>query len=90
MVEGSCVPNFRSVSFFVVGKRRSTNTQTPRPTYLQVKIVISSTGCSPPVDFVIFLILRIVDGYNFNPIIANFTLLCFGFIYRNEAVKYQS
>ena len=48
---GVCVPNFRSVSFFVVPKRRRTDRQNHKPTYLQVKIGRSSTGCSPHVDF---------------------------------------
>ena len=43
-----CVPNFRSVSFFVWP---GGPVQTDKPTYLQVKIGISSTGCSPHVDF---------------------------------------
>ena len=49
---GVCVPNFRSVSFFVwPGDPVKTDKPTDRPTYVQVKIGISSNGCSPHVDF---------------------------------------
>ena len=49
---GEGVPNFRSGSFFVVAERIH---KTDRPTYLRVKIGISSTSCLPHVDFDIFL-----------------------------------
>ena len=45
---GVCVPNFRSASFFVwPGDVTQINTYTN----IQVKLGISSTGCSPHVDF---------------------------------------
>ena len=43
-----CVPNFRSLSFSVWP---GAPIQIDRPTYLQAKIEISLTGCSPHVDF---------------------------------------
>ena len=46
---GVCVPNFQSVSFFRCGQKAPYRNN--RRTYLQVKIEISSTGCSPHVDF---------------------------------------
>ena len=53
---GVCVPNFRSVSFLVwPGGATQINTQTNKYmntyTHIQVKIGISSTDCSPHVDF---------------------------------------
>ena len=45
---GMCVPTFRSVSFSV---RPGGPVQTDGPTHLQGIIGISSTGCSPHVDF---------------------------------------
>ena len=45
---GVCVPNFRAVSFFAwPGGVTQINTYTN----IQVKFGISSTGCSPHVDF---------------------------------------
>ena len=47
---GVCVPNFRSVSFFVwPGNVTQINTQIH--IYILVKLGISLTGCSPYVDF---------------------------------------
>ena len=49
---GVCVPNFRSVSFFVwPGGVTQINTYINKYTHIQVKLGISSTGCSPHVDF---------------------------------------
>ena len=49
---GVCVPNFRSVSFFVwPGGVTHIHTYINTYTHIQVKIGISSTGCSPHVDF---------------------------------------
>ena len=45
---GVCVPNFRSVSFFVwPGDMTHINTYTN----IRVNLRISSTGCSPHADF---------------------------------------
>ena len=47
---GVCVPNFRSVSFFVwPGGVKQINEQIY--THIQVSLGISSTGCSPHGDF---------------------------------------
>ena len=49
---GVCVQNFSSVSFFVwPGHVTQLNTQTHKYTHIQVKLGISSTGCSPHDDF---------------------------------------
>ena len=49
---GVCVPNVRSVSFFVwPGGVTQINTYINKYTHIQVKLGISSTGCSPHVDF---------------------------------------
>ena len=46
------MPNFRSLSFLVwPGGVTHTNTQINKYTHIQVKLRISSTGCSPHVDF---------------------------------------
>ena len=47
-VNGSILPNFRSISFFVWP---GGVTQINKCTHIQVKLGISSTGCSPHVDF---------------------------------------
>ena len=73
-----CVPIFRSVSFFVVAKRRRTDTQTNRHTYLQVKIGISLTGCSPRMDF---------DNFSrFKPKLGKEMGVCLG-VYMSEVWK---
>ena len=46
---GGCVPNYRSASF-PFGQEVPYR-QIERPKHLQVKIRISSTGCSPHADF---------------------------------------
>ena len=51
---GVCVPNFRSVSFFVWPvdvTQINTYTKIHKYTNIQVKLGMSSTGCSPHVDF---------------------------------------
>ena len=51
---GICVPNFRSVSFFVwPGDVTYINkyTNTKNYTNIPLNLRISSTGCSPDVDF---------------------------------------
>ena len=49
---GVCVPNFRSVSFFVrPGDVTHINTHLHTYTNIRVNLRISSTGCSPQVDF---------------------------------------
>ena len=48
---GVCVPNFRSVSFFGLARRRDTNKYINKNTHKPVKLGISSTGCSPHMDF---------------------------------------
>ena len=45
---GECVPNFRSVSFFIWPGGM---TQRNKYTHIQVKLRVSSVGCSPHVDF---------------------------------------
>ena len=49
---GVYVPNFRNVSFFVwSGLVTQTNKYMSEYTHIQVKLGISSNGCSPHVDF---------------------------------------
>ena len=49
---GVCVPNFRSVTFFVwPGDVTHINTKINKYTHIQVKLEISPTGCSLHVDF---------------------------------------
>ena len=46
------IPNFRSVSFFIwPGELTQINKYTHKYTNIQVKIGISSTSCTPHVDF---------------------------------------
>ena len=51
------MPNFRSVSFFCLARRRDTITQINKYTHIQVKLRISSIGLSPHLDFDIHHIL---------------------------------
>ena len=49
---GVCLPNFRSVSFFVwPGDVAQINKYIKKYTDIHVKIEITSSGCSPHVDF---------------------------------------
>ena len=74
---GVCVPNFRSVSFFVWpgGVTQIKNSYTN--TYIQVKIVISATSCSPHVDFDKILKLKKYFLRNFN-ILPNLCIISTG------------
>ena len=51
MVLGGVCTKFQVCIFFRCGQKRRTDRHTNRAIYLQVKIEISSTGCSPHVDF---------------------------------------
>ena len=49
---GVCVPNLRSISFFVSPEGVTQgNKETYTLTHIQVKLGISSTGCLPHADF---------------------------------------
>ena len=51
MVYGSMCAKFQVCIVFRLARRRDTNTQTHKYTHIRVNLRISSTGCSPHVDF---------------------------------------
>ena len=50
-VDGSMCAKFQVCIVFRLARRRDTNTQTHKDTHIRVNLRISSTGCSPHVDF---------------------------------------